>query len=173
MQIMRMKITVEALLARLTEKFGGVLRRGQHDQTGECCVLELHADMLGLWTDVPERLRDFDIRPLNDMPVSDAVRTECMLPVLVAYAGSLDWPAARQEAVLGVIITRLVQDIIAELPGLPDTVRQQCRAVDDPVSVEAAALAARLAARERVFRQACTIWLEAATHSEPTASVGY
>ena len=94
-------LSVEALQTFLDERFGGTLQSGNHASDHRACALEALAAWQGLdWTDSPYKTRTFDLRPINDMKVSEEVRTKYLLPVLVAYAGSLDWPIPRQQAVV-------------------------------------------------------------------------
>jgi hypothetical protein len=121
-------ITLEALETLLKTRFRGVLHPGRHEGDGECCALELLAVAQGLeWTDDPEVVRTFDLRPLNDILVSDAVRTQHLLPVVTAYAGSLDWPLDRQRKVGDQLLIETVRRLLGDLPGLMESVRQQCR----------------------------------------------
>lgn len=54
----------------LDSRFGGVLKLGKHREDGEACALELlSAVRADDWTDNPEVVRCFDLRPLNDIPV--------------------------------------------------------------------------------------------------------
>jgi len=183
-----MRTDLVSLKALLDSRFGGVLKAGSHEQDGEACALELLSVARGVeWTDSPVSVRSFDLRRLNDIAVSDEVRTECLLPVIAAYDGSLDWPERRQRAVVDRLVVLLVQRIVAELPRLDDRVREQCRGVKTRAQTRdaaayadadaaaaaayaaaaaadaaaAAAYAAAAAARERVFRTACQVWLDA------------
>ena len=137
-------MTEARLRELLAERFGGLLRGGSHRPDGEVCAIELRAAALGLpWTDDPRRTRDFDYRAINDIVVPDALRTEWMLPVILAYAGSLDWPRAAQQRVVDRLVIWTVQRVIAALPHLPPSIRDQCR---EARTVEAAEAAARAAA---------------------------
>lgn len=167
-------VTLRRLRSILKTRFGGLIKAGKHTEDGECCVLELVSVAKGLpWTDDPQAVRSFDLRPLNDIPVSDELRAEWMPRLIVAYDGSLDWPDERRKEVAGKIVIGVVQKIIAELPSLPDAVREQCRKASTlsgayayaaraaAYAAYAAAVAARAACEER-FVVACQIWLDAA-----------
>ena len=174
----------ETFRAFIDRRFSGGLLAGTHRDNGKACVLEAWNAYQGLaWSDSPVLTRIFDIRPLNDVAVSPAVRTEWMTQLLEAYAGSLDWPEARQRRVVTAIVLATIREIIAELPGLPDTIRQQCRSVTTLAeAVEAAAEADRAAraaaeaaraagaaaeaAEEEIFVRACRLWLAAVSSKQ-------
>ena len=129
--------------------YPGGLSAGNHSPNpdGEACVLEAVSQWLDLdWTDDPATLRMFDLRPLNDIDVSAEVRTPAMCRLAELYAGSLDWPVERQQAVVQRIVIGTVREIIAELPGLPEEAAAQCRSARTLDEAQAAALAARAAA---------------------------
>lgn len=139
-------ITIRRIRSLLKKRFGGVLKYGKHPEDGECCVLELASVLRGVkWTDEPMVVRCFDLRPLNDMNVSDELRSKWMTRLLVAYDGSLDWLEARRKEVAAKIVIGVVQQIIAELPSLPDAVREQCRKASTLDECQAAADAANAA----------------------------
>jgi hypothetical protein len=120
-------ITLETLENLLTTHFHGELRVGRHEKNEECCALELLSVAQGLeWTDDPEAVRTFDLRPLNDIPVNNAVRTQHLLPVVAAYAGSLDWPLDRQQKVVNHLLIETVRQLLSNLPNLTEAVRAQC-----------------------------------------------
>ena len=132
-------------LRKTLERFGGKLKKGAHFSaaTGACCALELEAVCRGqAWTDLPEKVKMFDLRPINDMNVDDDLRTLHLLPVIEAYAGSLEWSQERQRHVAEKLVILTVQRIISQLSKLPDAVRQQCRGVSTLREAEAAAWAA-------------------------------
>ena len=162
----------------LDKRFSGVLSAGHHGEDGEACGMEfLNAFHRRPWSDSPEEARSFDTRELNDIDISDEVRTKYLLPVLAAYDGSLDWPQERQRAVADRLVILTVQRVVAERPGLSDENRRQYRAASTLWGAlaawgEAAAAEARAAAawgearavriaREKVFIQACQVWLDA------------
>lgn len=179
--------TLTALRRLLKKRFKGVLTMGSHQENGECCALEAISVLRGLpWTDDPQRVRSFDLRPLNDMDVPDEVRTKHLLPVLAAYDGSLDWPTERQQAVATALVIGVVNVLIAKLAGLPAEIANACleattkeqaaasasaaawSAARSAAAASAAASAAAwsaaesAAARERVFIAACKVWMDAA-----------
>ncbi len=106
----------EKRLRATLEKFGGVLKSGKHNaESGECCALELLAENMGLGhTDSPAETRTWDLRSLNDMNVPDDVRTKHLIPVLAAYAGSMDWPAERQREISERILLGMFRKVIAK-----------------------------------------------------------
>ena len=130
--------------------YPGGLTAGYHSPNpdGEACVLEAVSQWLDLdWTDDPATLRMFDLRPLNDIDVSAEVRTPAMCRLAELYAGSLDWPVERQQAVVQRIVIGTVREIIAELPGLPEEAAAQCRSARTLDEARAAALAVAVRAR--------------------------
>ena len=158
------------------------LSAGAHNPDGQACALEYLSVARGIdWTDAPEKVRCFDLRLINDISVSDALRTEHLMPVLMAYDGSLDWPMERQQRVVERIIILTVQRLVADLPGLPDTIREQCRKATTLTEAAEAARAAAgaawaaswaawaaswaawaaIASQEKVFIVACQVWLDA------------
>jgi nucleoid-associated protein YgaU len=127
----------------LNTRFGGVLRCGCHDPDGQVCALELISQVRGgRWTDNPVTTRTWDLRSLNDIEVSDTVRTEHLLPVVAEYMGCMDWPVSRQRRVAERLVLLTVQRLIAELPGLSKIARQQCRNCTTLSEASAAARAA-------------------------------
>src|SRR3990167_4079927 len=132
-------LTLVKLKRFVAERFGGKLMAGKHSEDGEACALECLSAWQGIsWTDDPAKTRTFDLRPINDIHVPDALRAKHLLPVLVAYAGSLDWPQKRQRAVAEKIVIGTVNKIVAELPGLPAEIAEQCRRA---ATIQAAAVA--------------------------------
>ena len=113
----------------LTTRFGGVLRKGSHPIGGpEVCALELLAEDMGLGrTDSPEATHTWDLRWLNDMNVPDELRTQHLLPVIAAYAGSMDWPRERQAQIARYIFIATFREIISKY--LPAKLRTECEAV--------------------------------------------
>ena len=110
------------------ERFGGRLAWGAHEADSVACALEAaHAAMGDPWSDRPDRWPD--IRPLNDGPwSSDTARAEALVPLLIAYWDWAEWSVARRQRVMDCLVRLTVQQLIAELPGLPATVVAQCRA---------------------------------------------
>ena len=142
-------VTEASIRAVLDSKFGGVLTAGKHSRNGRACALEALSVVQGVdWTDSPVLLRIFDLRTLNDMSVSDALRTKMLLPLLAAYAGSMDWPIARQRAVSTQLIVLTVNRLISEFPGLSEVIRTQCRSARTCHEARDAALAARAASAD-------------------------
>ena len=134
-----MNLTLESLSELLTERFGGVLKAGVHQANSECCVRELRACALGLaWTDQPDGGSPTDIatQRLNDAGwSSDAARTRACLPLALLSEADAHPLWTRRY----VIAT--VQQIVGDLPGLPESVRGQCREITDIPGAHAAALA--------------------------------
>jgi|CXWL01.1.fsa_nt_gi hypothetical protein len=185
------RVTIEQL-QNVLNNYGGQLAKGSHANTqNACCALELLSLVRGHeYTDNPQTLRIFDLRNLNDIDVSDELRTKYMLPVVAAYAGSLDWPIERQKHVVHRIVILTVQRIISQLPGLSEEIKKQCetattlelayaaantiryaadaaadaadaaRAAAD-AAANAARAAAAYSAREKMFIIACELWIEA------------
>ena len=123
-----------------------LLSAGAHMPDHQGCALEYLSVARGLeWTDDPASVRCWDLRPLNDIPVSDRLRTELLMPVLRAYDGSMDWPLDRQQAVAERLVVLTVQRIVAELPSLSSEMRRQCTEAATLKLAEAAAVAAAAA----------------------------
>ena len=121
-------VTLEALETLLKSRFKGVLFKGAHNEDSQACVLELLSVAQGMpWTDSPKTTRCFDLRLINDMPVSNAIRTKHLLPLLAVYAGSMDWPIAKQKAVVTRIVLLTVNRLLAELPSLSKVLKTQCQ----------------------------------------------
>lgn len=163
----------EKRLRETLAKFGGMLKSGKHNaDSGECCALELLAEDMGLGrTDSPAKTRTWDLRSLNDMNVPDDVRTEYLLPVLAAYAGSMDWPAERQRQVSERIILEMFRKIISKYIKDAEIKRQfvEVDSLDD--AIKACNSLARARARDldldlardlEIFIAVCAIYLEAA-----------
>ena len=135
--------TLTALRRLVKTRFKGVLKAGKHKEDGEACALECLSVLRGVpWTDDPGAVRSFDLRPLNDLPVSDEVRTKHLLPIIAAYDGSLDWPKDRQQAVATALAIGTVNVLIAELAGLPAEIAKACREATSLKGAESAAWAA-------------------------------
>ncbi len=117
-----------AELQETLAKFGGNLKFGSHtEEEGECCGLELEALCQSIpITDNPQKVRMFDLRPINDIVVPDDIRTQHLLPVIAAYAGSLDWPIERQKEVVSKIVIGTVNRIISQLPSIGKTAKNLC-----------------------------------------------
>ena len=151
-------ITVEQLQSLLDQRFHGRLTAGSHQENGECCALELLSVAQKIpWTDSPQQLRCWDLRPLNDIAVADTIRTAHMIPVLAAYANSLDWPAKRQKAVTTLITIKTVSRIVSALSHLPVGIAEQCR---DATTLSSAltAVKASEAACAAAQEEACAAW---------------
>lgn len=124
----RMALTVRRLRSVCRKRFGGVLTRGSHDPNGCACAHELESVCLGIpWTGDADETRSWDKTVLNDMDVPDELRTKWMIPVIAAYAGSMDWPIKRQKRVARKLVILTARRILPELPELSDEVRAQCR----------------------------------------------
>lgn len=150
-----MNITLGKLRAMLDKRFGGVLKSGCHREDGEACALECLSAVLGVsWTDNPKDVATWDLRPLNDIAVSDDVRTKYLLPVLAAYAGSAEWTKAKQNRVVKRLAILTVQRIVAKLPNLPAEVATQCR---NATTQAKAAKAAKAAMKTEMQAQAWVV----------------
>ncbi len=142
-----MSITTEQLETTLKARFSGLLRKGSHSEDGEACALELLSVVRGIrWTDNPLSVKCWDLRALNDIDVSDEVRTEHIMPVLAAYANCMDWPIERQIAVVSALAIGTMRYLIAELPGLSPEIATQCREAETLGAVHNAANAVHNAA---------------------------
>ncbi|MGI0023647.1 MAG: hypothetical protein ACREA4_00705, partial [Nitrososphaera sp.] len=103
------------------------------------------------WTDSPDFNRTWDIRPINDMPVSDGLRTEWMPRVMAAYDGAADWPLKRQLSVCRRLVVETVRRIISKLPGTPAEIT--AAAWRERARVEARAMAAAAEVAEAAWRK--------------------
>ena len=165
--------TLQEFQQILDTKFGGVLHTGSHTPDGDACALELlSAVQRQPWTDDPANVNCFDLRPLNDIPVDPQLRTEGLLPLLVAYQDSRRWLLAIQSRVASRIANLTVQRLVAELPGLPNTVRRQCRKAMTLMETVAAAEAARAAAVDETEIAVATWSVRAAWLAEIAMSGG-
>ena len=183
----------DELMKVVDDRFGGILLTGTHSPDGKACILEACSQAVGKeWTDSPDSLRIWDIRPLNDIQIDNETRTELLVPLAVAYMGCRDWPAKKQTRIATTIAIETVRQIISCLPGLSDGIREKCRtaktlraaaraayaadaadaaaraayaadaAARAAAAADAAARAAAAAAAAGVLRKAVTIWMEAA-----------
>src|SRR5690606_31928557 len=139
-----MTTTVPNLTEILNTRFGGVLNTGKHNPPdGDCnaCILELCSIAMGIdWTDDPELVGLPDIRPINDIQgISPRHRAARMIELATAYWGWSNWTAEERKRTVSRIAILTVNRLIAELPGLSDAIRQQCR---DAVTIEDACAAA-------------------------------
>ena len=126
-----MATTLQKLRTLLRKRFGGVLESGGHEENGKACALELMSVYRGIpWTDKPQSVRSFDLRPLNDIAVSNEARTKHLLPVIAAYEGSLDWPVERLKRVVDRLVILTTQRIISDLPDTPKDLCEQCKSAD-------------------------------------------
>ena len=189
------RMTTEQTFAEFVEsRFGGVLTKGGHTPDGAACALEAWSQFIrphtwtddgipvyaddgkATWTDNPETLRIFDIRGINDAAwKSDAQRTEYMVPLTIALAGSLDWPQSRQQAVVEQVVREFGRQLIAELPGLTAKIRAQCRAATtmEECHAAAASASARYAASYASYARAASYACDAAraaSHAARAAS---
>jgi hypothetical protein len=140
-------ITVRKLRSVLKKRFGGVIKKGSHEENGQCCALELLSVCREIpWTDNPGKVGSWDLRDINDIPVLDDLRTKHLVPVIAAYADSMSWPKERQREVATKLVILTVNRIVAELPGLSDAIRNQCREAKTLAAASAAASAAAGAA---------------------------
>jgi hypothetical protein len=145
-------------LMALYEGFGGVLSKGQHQpDSPEACPLEVaHVAVGDEWSDEPNRWPD--LRPLNDAFSSDALRTQHMVPVMLAYWDWADWSPRRQLCVMAQLTLETVRQLVAELPGVPEAIRERCRQSTTLATAERAARAAVEAEEGRGWPAAETAW---------------
>ena len=163
-----MKLTVEQLQHVLDTYDNGVLSTGTHKpDDGLYCALECVSLAQGIrWRDdgtedgildIPTRRKIFtdnptalgmpDIRAINDARwSSDALRTATMLPLISVLSDWSQWSSMRQRRWAEIVSIETVKQIISQLPGLPDSVRLQCKQADTLKSARAAANAAAYAA---------------------------
>jgi hypothetical protein len=147
----------------LRTRFGGVISAGKHEPDGQACALELYAVAIGHeWTDNPQALGMPEIRGLNDAFHDERLRTQHMLRVLTALYDYPNWSADRKRQWCERIVIETMRRIIAELPLLPDTTREQCRGVTilgaarwaEEAAMRAAEAAAAAEAAETAAREA-------------------
>lgn len=96
----------------LNTRFGGRLSYGSHAPGGAACAMEARNAALGReWSDDVE---DFiNVIPLNDAPWgSDAVRTEALVPVMLAYWDWPSWTLERQTEVTRRIALLTIQRVL-------------------------------------------------------------
>ena len=149
-------------------RFGGIILNGKHKADGQACILEARNSYLGNdWSDSPTSSNRPDIRPLNDARWStNALRTEHMLRLDEALEPWETWSAKERRAYIGRVVIATVRELIADLPGLPDKVRDQCRAAATQGGVGGVAWAAARAAEEAakadtVLIRAVDLWIKA------------
>ena len=84
-----------------------------------------------------------DYSPLNDACWSSVkVKTEAMLPLIVAFSGWQEWNQSHVKWTVEQIAILTVKRIIAEMDYLPEKIRIQCRNVFNKTTALAAAQAA-------------------------------
>ena len=131
--------------AFIKKRFKGKLYAGTHEPNGRACILEAYSQMLEKpWSDSRENC--IDIRHLNDIGVDVATRAEWMPRVLAAWEDSLDWPKANLDAAVEKLVIGVVNELIAELPYLPDDIRVKCRQAKTLLEAGVAATSAASAA---------------------------
>lgn len=126
-----MKMTTAILQAHLDRLDDGVLRYGAHKPGREFCALEFKSQVDELeWTDNPYTLQFPDIRPLNDLfpPSADRERTAALLPLMAALWDWKEWTPEKRKVWVTRVAIRTVNLLIAELPGLNEELRENCRA---------------------------------------------
>lgn len=146
-------ISVDAL-REILKPFGRVLRSGSHSPgDGAVCMLEAESVRLDIpFTDSPEKVRMWDLRDLNDIQVSSRIRTNCLLPVWAAYAGSRSWPIGRQHRVLRALAVGVARELFPNMAAFSSGTCRSCRNIE---TLEDAAAAVH-AARKEVGRAAET-----------------
>lgn len=150
--------------------FGDVIHSGSHpSDSGKCCVVELANYLRGnKWSDSPAHARMFDLRSINDLQVSQRLRTKYMTKLLVAYQGSLEWSDHKIEAVLDRLIT-LTACRLKLNPEADALLAMAYSNISWPVYAsakvaEAGAMAVNDFGRtDRVYKTLCNLWLEAPT----------
>ena len=159
----------------LDTRFNRVIKSGSHcDASHECCILELYSIVLNKsWTDDPNILRIFDIRRINDIDVSDSLRTEWMLKLLCAYEGSLDWPVEKQKEVISKIVILTVNRVISKLPGLDEKTRVACISAKTLEEARAAAYAAAAYSANAAAYSAAAAANAAASNANAAYSAAY
>src|SRR5690349_17608843 len=117
--------TLETKLATMDD---GLLRHGSHAPGRKFCALEFESQVRGReWSDRPITLPD--LRPLNDaFGRNDKLRTHWMLRVMAALWDWSEWSEQKRQRWAERVAVETVRQIIAELPGLSDEIRKQCRA---------------------------------------------
>ena len=163
----------EVSLMDVIARHGGVLAIGKHaaeygDPTCPLCVLEAHAACLvargelDAITDDPKALGRPDYRSINDAWWSSReVATPHLVRLHMAYSGWPTWSEPQRLAVTTRVVVETIREVVSELPGLPDEVRDQCRAVRTLVEAREATGAAEAAA-DRVLVQVVDVWVRAA-----------
>ena len=168
-----MAIANETYAEFIERRFGGVLKHGPHEPNGQCCYIEGRAAYLGLkWTDDPSATGDYDFRGLNDAFPDDESRTRNMIRLDASCAGARNWLPEHQVKFAEFVVISLAQRIIADLPGLPDSIREQCRNVTTLDDARAAARAASYAAsyaRIKTLETAVDIFIDAAEKAKAAA----
>ena len=179
-----MKVTLAQLQHTLDTLDNGVLSYGMHEEgDGLFCALECLSKTRSKSepvTDSPsaERVNTVDIRSLNDMfgmgLEADRLRTIHVLPIVAELSDWSVWSRKRQKRFIEHVIVETVKQIIAELPGLPKDIQNQCRAVNNLAAARSAAYAARSAvaaaarsaAHLKICIVTCNLWMKAAKDSE-------
>src|SRR6267142_5151809 len=117
-----------AELQQLLDKMDdGILRSGSHKAGGrEFCALEFESQVRQrTWSDAPITLPD--LRPINDACwSSNEARTAALLPVMSALWDWSIWPEKKRRKWAETVTIRTVQEIISNLPGLPEAIRKKC-----------------------------------------------
>lgn len=148
----------------LKNRFGGMLHDGAHPYEESACALELLSVVQGQpWSGDPAQVRCFDLRWLNDTHVSPSVRAANILPVLVAYQGSLDWPMERQQRVVERLEWFTVERLLPAFPKTKQAVIHACRTSDTLSAANRAAWVSAWAA------EAATLAREAAGRAAEAA----
>ena len=161
-------MTTVELQAHLDRLDDGVLRGGKHSQGREFCALEFSSQVRGKpWSDAPDDLPD--VRPLNDGPwaANDRARTDALLPVLAVLWDWTTWTPARQQQWATDVVVQTVRRLVADLPGLPLVLREQCRRAS---TLDEAASAATFAARAARAAVSAASYAAAASAASAAAS---
>jgi len=147
----------ESKLREMIQRHGGVIAAGGH--TGRyhipdvpLCLLELAAaclvedGLLSRITDDPNDLDRPDYRAINDAPWSSReAATEPLIRLHIAFTDWGQWTEERRQRVVSQIVRDTVREIIAELPDVPDRIRDRCQAAATMSECAEAAMATAVA----------------------------
>ena len=167
-----MKLTVAQLQHTLDTLDNGVLSFGNHKE-GErlFCALECVAKTRYPEVDVTDNpysvaINMPDIRRLNDAfgtgEEADKKRTRLLLPLLAELSDWSLWSTTRKSKFAGLLAIKIVNQVVAELPGLSQEAKKRCKKVVTLKDATAAAAAARYAAAAAAAADAAAAAADAA-----------